>query len=204
MIAQLTGTVVSLGPNWVVLDVLGVGYRLTCTPTTAAALRPADSSTLFTTLILRQDSLAMYGFGTVVERETFELLQLASGVGPRLALAIVSVLSPSQVVQAIRSQDVATLVKVPGIGRKGAEKLIIELRDRVATLQVDFTEQSAAAMQVGREAWREQVAAGLLGLGWSSRDAEAACEKVAQLVLDDPQISLAQLMKAALQSLARA
>lgn len=204
MISQLTGNVVALGPNWVVLDVQGVGYRLTCTPTTAAALRPAEQSTLYTTLTVRQDSLSLNGFGTTAERDTFELLQTASGVGPKLALAVVSVLSPAQLVEAIRSEDLGVLTRVPGIGRKGAEKLIIELRDRVGALDVEIPDEPAIRAMPGHEAWREQVMAGLSGLGWSARDADAACEKVAALVVDDPQISLARLMRAALQSLARA
>lgn len=203
MIASLSGRVAALGANWAVLEVQGVGFRLTCTPATAAGLRPGESASLFTTLIVREDSLTLYGFESDLERETFELLQTASGVGPRLALAVVSVLNTAQVVQAIQSEQVNTLIKVPGIGRKGAEKIIIELRDKVAVLGVEVNEQ-VVDQPAAHEAWREQVSAGLQSLGWSAKDAEAACEKVAPLVADEPDISLGRLMKAALQSLARA
>lgn len=204
MIAQLSGTATALGPNWAVLDVQGVGYRLACPPATAAALRPGEGATLFTTLMVRQDALTLYGFETAAERDTFEMLQLASGVGPRLALAVVSVLTPVQVVRAIQSEDLATLIKVPGIGRKGAEKMVIELRDRVAALDLKTGAEPTEPVQASQELWRSQVAAGLQGLGWSARDAQLACDRVADLVADDPQISLGRLMKAALQSLARA
>lgn len=203
MITQLTGNVAGLGPNWVVLEVQGVGFKMACTPAVAATLRPADRRTLFTTLVVREDALSLYGFDTAAERDTFELLQLASGVGPRLALAVVSVLNPSQVVHAIRSEDLATLIKVPGIGRKGAEKLVIELRDRVAGLDTGLAESPGETAQTGQH-WREQVSAGLQGLGWSVKDAESACDQVADLVVADPQVSLGRLMKAALQTLARA
>lgn len=203
MIASLSGRVAALGANWAVLEVQGVGYRLTCTPATAAGLRPGEPASLFTTLIVREDSLTLYGFESDLERETFELLQTASGVGPRLALAVVSVLAPAQVVQAIQAEQVTTLIKVPGIGRKGAEKIIIELRDKIAILGVEADEQ-VVDQPATHEAWREQVSAGLQSLGWSAKDAEAACEKVAPLVADEPEVSLGRLMKAALQSLARA
>lgn len=204
MIARLTGTIAALGPNWVVLDVAGVGYQLACTPATAASLRPGERAVLSTTLIVREDALTLYGFATDAERDTFQLLQLASGVGPKLALAVLSVLSPAQVVQAIQTEAIGTLIKVPGIGRKGAEKLVIELRDRVAVLGVQPDGTVDAEPQPHVEMWREQVSTGLQGLGWSAKDAELAVENVADLVATDPQISLGRLMKAALQSLARA
>lgn len=204
MIARLTGTTAALGPNWVVLDVAGVGFQLACTPSTVASLRPGERTALSTTLIVREDALTLYGFATDTERDTFELLQLASGVGPKLALAALSVLSPAQVVQAIQSGSIGTLIKVPGIGRKGAEKMIIELRDRVAALGVQPDETVGTEPQPPVERWREQVSSGLQGLGWSAKDAELAVENVADLVTADPQISLGRLMKAALQSLARA
>lgn len=204
MIARLTGTAAALGPNWVVLDVAGVGFQLACAPSTVASLRPGERTTLSTTLIVREDALTLYGFATDTERDTFELLQLASGVGPKLALAALSVLSPVQVVQAIQSESIGTLIKVPGIGRKGAEKMIIELRDRVAALGVQPGETVDTEPQPPVERWREQVSTGLQGLGWPAKDAALAVENVADLVTADPQISLGRLMKAALQSLARA
>ena len=204
MIAQLSGKVVALGANWVVLDVGGVGFKVSCPPGTAARLRPAGEATLATSLIVREDSMTLYGFTEPSERDAFELLQTSSGVGPRIALATVSVLSPAQLVAAIRAEDLNTLTKVPGVGRKGAQKMVLDLREKVLTLDVETTTSDAGTpAPSGSEPWREQVSAGLQGLGWSAKDAEAACEKVAGLVADDPTISLGTLMKAALQSLAR-
>ncbi len=204
MIAQLTGTVAVLGPAWIVLEVQGVGFRLACPPATSAGLRPATQTTMFTSLVVREDSLTLFGFAAALERDTFEMLQLASGVGPRLALAVVSVLSPAQVVAALQSSDIATLIKVPGIGRKGAEKMIIELRDRVAELAAGIGQQPNSTAAAGEQPWREQVSAGLQGLGWSAKDADSATETVAHLVDEDPQVPLGRLMKSALASLARA
>lgn len=204
MIAQLTGTVAVLGPAWIVLEVQGVGFRLACPPATSAGLRPASQTTVFTSLVVREDSLTLFGFAAALERDTFEMLQLASGVGPRLALAVVSVLSPAQVVAALQSSDIATLIKVPGIGRKGAEKMIIELRDRVAELAAGIGQQPNSTAAAGEQPWREQVSAGLQGLGWSAKDADSATETVAHLVDEDPQVPLGRLMKSALASLARA
>lgn len=204
MIAQLTGTVAVLGPAWIVLEVQGVGFRLACPPATSAGLRPATQTTMFTSLVVREDSLTLFGFAAALERDTFEMLQLASGVGPRLALAVVSVLSPAQVVAALHSSDIATLIKVPGIGRKGAEKMIIELRDRVAELAAGIGQQPNSTAAAGEQPWREQVSAGLQGLGWSAKDADSATETVAHLVDEDPQVPLGRLMKSALASLARA
>lgn len=204
MISQLTGTPAALGPDWAVIDVNGVGFKVSCTPRTASALRPGNPCTLATTLIVREDAMMLFGFADVRERQTFETLQLASGVGPKLALAAISVLSPAEIVAAIQNDSVAVLTKVPGIGRKGAEKIIVELRDRVGALAADLDTSDQPSRQVATDPWREQVSSGLQSLGWSSKDADAAVEKIAPLVSEDPQISLGSLMKAALQSLARA
>lgn len=200
MIAHLRGELTACGVNWCVIDVGGIGHRVEITGATAAGLRVGEQTMLHTSLVVREDSLTLFGFPTVTERDTFELVQLASGVGPKLALAVMSVLTPAQLVTAVSTNDQATLTKVPGIGRKGAEKIIIELRDRVAGLGV---ESGPARASSAPAAWREQVAEGLQSLGWSARDAERACEAVAPLAEQDPGISLGSLMKAALQSLAK-
>ncbi len=203
MIALLRGVVVGAGANWCVLDVAGVGYRIQMTGNTTAGLRIGEETLLHTTLVVREDSMTLFGFASEGERDAFELVQSASGVGPKLALAIVSVLTPTQLVQAVRSNDQAVLTKVPGIGKKGAEKIIIELRDRVAGLDVGPGTDPAAGRTAEPSAWRDHVSQGLQSLGWSAKDAETACEKVAELAEADPGISLGKLMKAALQSLAR-
>lgn len=199
MIAQLTGTVVAAGATWVVLDVSGVGFRLACTPATAASVGVGQPATLATSLIVREDSLTLYGFADAAERDTFELVQSASGIGPKIAQAVVSVLPPDELRAALAREDLKALMKVPGIGLKGAQRMVLELKDKV----------HAATLAAGRPAtdgpagWRDQVRGGLESLGWSTRDAEAACERVAALAEQDPAPALGELMRAALRSLAR-
>lgn len=203
MIAQLSGTVIKAGATSCVLDVGGVGFLAHVTPSTAAALRPGEASTLHTSMVVREDSLTLFGFADEGEREAFELAQTASGVGPKLALAIVSVLTPSEFRRAVQAEDLARLCSVPGIGRKGAQKLVIELKDKVAILSDGDHEAPASVASVEPELWRAQVSDGLTGLGWSVRDAETAADNVAHLVEEDPNISIGQLLRAALNSLAR-
>ena len=179
---------------------VGVGLRLLCTPATAATLRVGSDASLYTSLVVRQDSLTLFGFADSDERDCFELVQTATGVGPKLAQAIVSVLSPDELRAAIAAENLALLCKVPGIGRRGAQRLVIELKDKVGVLAA----ASATARTVPAEPlWREQVRLGLEGLGWSSRDAEAACERVSALADETPTPSVATLMRAALRTLAK-
>ncbi|MHA6511767.1 Holliday junction branch migration protein RuvA [Tessaracoccus sp. Z1128] len=201
MIAQLTGTVVTAGATAGVIDVGGVGYRVLTTPQTAAGLRPGERTTLHTTLVVREDSMTLFGFGDEGEREAFELAQTATGVGPKLALAIVSVLTPGELRRAVLTEDIKRLCAVPGIGHKGAQKLIIELKDKVLLLADAPVGDGPAP--VDGDAWRAQVSDGLQGLGWSARDAAAACDNVAHLVEEDPSVGVAKLLRAALNSLAR-
>lgn len=204
MIAQLTGTVLQAGATSFVLEVGGVGYLVHTTPATAAAVRPGETSTIHTSMVVREDSLTLYGFQFPGERQAFELVQTASGVGPRLAAAIVSVLSPSEIRRAVSTEDLARLCTVPGIGRKGAQKIVIELKDKVLVLPDDEAgEPVERRSESGGELWREQVSEGLQGLGWSTRDAAAACDNVAHLVDEEPGISIGTLMRSALNSLAR-
>lgn len=201
MISHLRGTVSAAGPTWVVLDLAGVGLRVQCTPATAAAARPGETMTVETSLVVREDSLTLYGFDRATDRDAFDLVQTASGVGPKLAMAIVSVLDADRLAAALRAEDLATLCSVPGIGRKGAAKLVLELREK-AVLLGSGEDAPSPARPTTAEPWREQLAEGLVGLGWSSRDAERAVESVAPLKEENPEVSLGVLMRAALRSLA--
>jgi Holliday junction DNA helicase RuvA len=154
---------------------------------------------LATSLVVREDSLTLYGFASADEREFFELLMTATGVGPKLAQTALAVLTPDELRRAIAAENLVQLCKVPGIGRKGAQRIVIELKDKINI--VAPVEESPTAGPL--TAWRGQVMQGLQGLGWSSKDAESACNEVEQLVHEDPQINIAVLMRAALQSLAR-
>jgi Holliday junction DNA helicase RuvA len=200
MIAQVSGQVLQVGPTSAVIEVGGLGILALCTPNTVAGLRVGERATLATALIVREDSLTLYGFASADEREFFELLLTASGVGPKLAQAALAVLTPDELRAAIAGENLVQLCKVPGIGRKGAQRIVIELKDKInaVALPGDGTpERSSSA------GWRDQVAQGLQGLGWSVRDAEVACGEVEHLVAADPQVGVAVLMRAALQSLAR-
>lgn len=201
MIAQLTGTVLSAGPTALVVDLGGLGLRALTTPATSASARPGQPITLHTSLVVREDSLTLFGFADADERDAFELVQSASGIGPKIALATVSVLPPDQLRAAISSDNLVALMKVPGIGRKGAERLCIELRDKVGALGSGASPLTQAAPAAS--GWRDQVAGGLESLGWSAKDAAAAVERVAPQADADPALGVGDLMKAALRSLAR-
>lgn len=207
MIAQVRGTVVQIGPTSAVVEIGGAGggfgVLALVSPNTAAELRIGQTAILATSLVVREDSLTLYGFASADERELFELLQTATGVGPKLAQAALAVLSPDELRRAIATENLVQLCKVPGIGRKGAQRLVIELKDKINAVGLAGAPVPVTGPAGAASAWRDQVAQGLQGLGWSARDAEAACGEVEHLVADDPATSVATLMRAALQSLAR-
>ncbi len=200
MISQLTGTVAAVGGTWMVVDLSGFGVKALCTPATAAKARPGEPVTLYTSLVVREDSLTLYGFAEPGERDCFELVQGATGIGPKIAQAVVSVFSPDDFRAAVSTANVAALTRVPGIGAKGAQRLVLELKDKVALLAGTSAPGSAQAVDGG---WRDQVRAGLEGLGYSTRDAEAACERVSGLADENPETSVAVLLRAALRTLAK-
>lgn len=204
MIAELTGTVTQVGATRAVVDLNGFGVLVQITPSTAAALRIGAQTTVSTSLVVREESLTLYGFATGGERDMFELLLTANGVGPKLAQAALAVHGPDELRRAISSNDLTALTAVPGIGRKGAERICIELRDKVTALAGGTEAGAEPAGPIGREAWREQVSEGLQGLGWSAKDADKACVQVEPMVAADPSTPVAVLMRAALQSLAKA
>ena len=131
MIAHLSGSVAGVSPDGAVIDVGGFGLRVQCTPGTLATLKPGEPARVATSLVVREDSLTLFGFGTDDERNVFELLQTASGIGPRLALAMLAVHSPDALRRAIAAEDVKALTMVPGVGNKGAQRIILELKDRL-------------------------------------------------------------------------
>ena len=193
MIAFVRGRVAAVTLNSAVVDVGGVGYQIFCTPGTIAGLRLGAEAELSTSMVVREDSQTLYGFADTDERDMFELVQTASGVGPKVAQAMLAVLPPDRLRAAIANGDHAALTSVPGIGRKGAERIILELKDRVGPV--------VAVTSTGGGAWRDQVREALLGLGWSTRDADAAVENVsgdAESGADVP-----TLLRSALRTLAR-
>ena len=203
MIASLAGRVAAIAADGAVIEVGGIGVRTHCTPGTLAGLRVGEQARLATSLVVREESLTLYGFATDDERAVFELLQTASGVGPKLALSMLAVHPPNALRVAVASADLKALTRVPGIGQKGAQRIVLELKDRLGTPE----EAVNAAINGGRRPapWREQVHSGLVGLGYSGKDAdeavsivepEAEAEAAAGRV---PQV--AALLKSALRSL---
>lgn len=200
MIAFVDGQVAALAPDAAVLVVGGVGLSLQCTPGTLAQLRVGERVRLATSLVVREDSLTLYGFVDEDERSTFELLQTASGVGPRLAQAMLAVHTPDELRRAVATEDLNALMLVPGIGRKGAQRIALDLKDRLGAVLGGGS--TRAAHQPG--GWREQVHAALIGLGYAARDADDALARVA----DDPAAELeppdvGALLRSALRGLAR-
>ncbi len=198
MIASLRGTAASVGLDRVVVDVGGVGMLVHTTPATAAACRRGQAVALATSLVVREDSLTLYGFGSDDERELFETVQTVSGVGPRLALAMLSVMAPHAVRIALSTGDTTALTKIPGIGKKSAERLVLELRDKVGEL--GSSSGSVPAASALTAPWRDQVSEALVGLGWSSRQADEAVRAVAPDAGETPDV--ASLLRLALRELA--
>ena len=193
MIASVTGTVASTLPH-VVITVGGVGLFVQTTPGTRARLRTGETATLHTALIVREDSLTLFGFETDDERELFEVLQTASGVGPKVAQAVLTVHTPDAVRRAIGTEDLTALCLVPGIGRKGAQRMVLELKDKLGL---------ASTLKPTQVAWRDTLTEALTGLGWSQSQAD---EVVVRLAADTPDAAASDvpaLLKRALAMMAR-
>jgi Holliday junction DNA helicase RuvA len=200
VIAFVNGRVASAGADGAVVEVGGVGLSVLCTPATLAGLRVGDRAHVPTSLVVREDSLTLYGFADDDEKTVFELLQTASGVGPRLALAMLAVHTPNALRRAVATEDITGLTKVPGIGRKGAQRIVLELKDRLG-LPIDGDETPAPSFAAA--AWRAQVHAGLTNLGWTARDAEAAVDAVAADIDGQDTSDIAALLKMAMRKLSR-
>jgi Holliday junction DNA helicase RuvA len=199
MIASVRGRVAAIAPDSAVIEVGGVGLSVQCAPGTLAGLRTGEPARLATSLVVREDSLTLYGFADDDEKHLFELLQTASGVGPRLAQAVLAVHQPDAVRRAISSGDIASLTRVPGIGKKGAERLVLELRDRIGP--VYGGSDGSGGVLVG--AWQDQVRQGVLALGWSSAQADQAVAAVAES-LDGETPPVPVLLRQAIRLLGRA
>jgi Holliday junction DNA helicase RuvA len=201
MIAFVSGPVAALAPDSAVVEVGGIGIAVQCTPNTLSGLRMGHQTKLATSLVVREDSLTLYGFADDDERQTFELLQTASGVGPRLAQAMLAVHTPDALRRAVSTGDEKALTAVPGIGKKGAQKLLLELKDRLGA-PLGTSTGVGAPVSTG---WRDQLHAALIGLGYATREADEAVSAVApqaEAAESTPQVG--QLLKAALQTLNRA
>ncbi|MER8067868.1 Holliday junction branch migration protein RuvA [Streptomyces sp. NPDC094034] len=205
MIAFVSGPVAALAPTTAVVEVGGVGMAVQCTPGTLAGLRVGQEARLATSLVVREDSLTLYGFADDDERQIFELLQTASGVGPRLAQAMLAVHSPDALRVAVSTGDEKALTAVPGIGKKGAQKLLLELKDRLGEPVATVGWQGVGSAVTA--SWSDQLHAALIGLGYATREADDAVALVtpqAEAALaEGAQPPVPRLLRAALQSLNR-
>jgi Holliday junction DNA helicase RuvA len=206
LIAFVSGRVAGVSLSSAVVEVGGVGLELNCTPNTLASLRPGMEATLPTSMVVREESLTLFGFLDEDEKATFELLQTASGVGPKLAQAMLAVHSPDELRRAVATEDVRTLTAVPGIGQKGAQRIILELKARIGAPTGTAGPARAASGGVSsQDTWRGQVHTGLVGLGWSAKEADKAVEAVASQAEEvDGHPDVAALLRAALRSLSKA
>ena len=176
MIAFVKGTVAGLTLSSAVVEVGGVGLEVICTPSTLATLHVGDQATLPTSMVVREESLTLFGFLDDDEKSVFEMLQTASGVGPKLAQAMLAVHSPDGLRRAITTEDVKTLTTVPGIGQKGAQRIILELKDRIGAPDHHGRPGAPQPVAKAEDAWRGQVHTGLVGLGWSAKEADRAVD----------------------------
>jgi Holliday junction DNA helicase RuvA len=196
MISLVNGVVRSIALDKVIVEVGGVGLSLAITQKTSAQLNIGVPVQLFTTLVVREDALTLYGFLEDGDRVLFELVQTVSGIGPKVALSIVSALSPSQLAIAISQEDISAIEKVPGIGRKGAQRLILELKGKLT----DFGTTSKTDRH--QPVWREQLTSALVSLGFNAKDSDAAISQVVARLSEDgidaQTLELSDLLKRAL------
>jgi Holliday junction DNA helicase RuvA len=198
MISLVNGVVRSIGSEKVVVEVGGVGLAVSVTSQTGSQLNIGVPVQLFTTLIVREDALTLFGFLDEESRSTFELVQTVTGIGPKVALAIMGSHSPQTLAAAIAQEDISAIEKVPGIGRKGAQRLILELKGKIT----DFG--NAPRSSHHQPVWREQLTSALVSLGFSAKDSDAAINSVvaeyAENGVEPTELELSELLKQALQS----
>lgn len=198
MISLLTGTVRSVATDRLTVEVGGFGLSVLVNPQTSAQVTLGSQVQLFTSLIVREDSLTLFGFINEESRTLFELVQTVSGIGPKVALSILGALTPEDLGRAISQEDVAALEKVPGIGRKGAQRLILELKGKLA--DVSYTQHYNSHLP----AWREQLTSALVSLGFSPKESDAAISQVvSNLQIQDVEpstVELSELLKLTLAS----
>lgn len=201
MIAFVRGSVVSIGADTLVIDVGPIGMTVTVTPATALSCRIGEHVQVITSMVIREDSWTVYGFLDPEEKTVFELVQTVNGIGPRIALAVLAAMSPDDLRRAIAAEDAKALTTVSGLGAKGAQRVILELRDRIGA-----PSSLASSTRVPATGWQSSVHAGLTSLGWTGREADAAITEITALA--DSQLSMGAadipvLLKAALRSLDR-
>jgi Holliday junction DNA helicase RuvA len=198
MISTLSGTIRSLSQDKLVIEVGGVGLSVLINPPTSMGLTLGAQTTLYTSLVVREDSLTLFGFLSEEVRNLFELVQTVSGVGPKVALSIMGALTPEDLARAISQEDTSAIERVPGIGKKGAQRMILELKGKLSDL-------SSGATYTGHQPpWREQLLSALVSLGFSPKESDSAISYVVndlQGNYQDPAaMQLSELLKLALAS----
>jgi len=196
MIATLSGTVKSLSPDRAIIEVGGVGMNVLINAHTSNSMTVGAHTNLFTSLVVREDSLTLFGFSDEPSRVLFELVQTVSGIGPKVALSILGALTPSELAHAVNTENISTIEKVPGIGKKGAQRLILELKSKIS----DFGQGSYTRSH--QPVWREQLTSALVSLGFSAKDSDDAINSVLSDISQEEiaQMELGELLKLALQS----
>jgi holliday junction DNA helicase RuvA len=195
MIASVRGEVLDVALDHVVIEAAGVGYKVMATPSTLATLRRGSEARLITAMIVREDSMTLYGFPDGDARDLFLTLLGVSGIGPKIALATLAVYDAHALRQALADGDVTALTRVPGIGKRGAERLVLELRDKIGPVGT-----SAAAMSVNGHSIRGPVVEALVGLGFAAKQAEEAIDKV---MANEPEATTSSALRAALSMLGK-
>lgn len=202
MIATLTGTVASIGLESLVLDVHGVGYLVRTTPAALAQTRHGAELTLHTELVVREDSMTLFGFPSPQDADAFRVVQSVSGIGPRLALSVLAVLSPDDLARAVAEQDVKSITRTPGIGPKVASRMILELGGKLALpAEHERGATVGAPPPAASAAVDAQVVEALVGLGWPEKSAAGAVERLRAEVGEETELEPASLLRTALQSL---
>ncbi len=196
MIATLSGIVKTLSPDRAIIEVGGVGMNVLINAHTSASLTVGAHANLFTSLVVREDSLTLFGFSDEPSRVLFELVQTVSGIGPKVALSILGALTPSELAHAVNTENISAIEKVPGIGKKGAQRLILELKSKIS----DFGQGSYT--RTHQPVWREQLASALVSLGFSAKDSDDAINSVLSDISQEEiaAMELGELLKLALQS----
>ena len=196
MISLISGTVRAIHGDRLIVEVAGVGLSVLVNASTSAGVTMGSQLQLFTTLVVREDSLTLFGFLSDEARSLFELVQTVSGIGPKVALSILGALRPEDLGRAIATQDVAALERIPGIGHKGAQRMILELKGKLVGIE------SGTSYQGHLPAWREQLMSALVSLGFSPKESDGAISSLASRLagegLDPSEIALSDLLKDAL------
>ena len=197
MISSLYGPIRNLRPDQAVIDIGGIGLSVTITPTTSARLSVGGDAQFFTSLVVREDSLTLFGFLDEASRTLFELVQTVTGIGPRVAMSILGVLSPDDLAFAVAQENISAIERVPGIGRKGAQRIILELKGKLDAIATSRT------VPMHLPPWREQLSSALMGLGFNAKEADGSINHLVTQLRNEEQdpaeVELGELLKRALQ-----